>query len=110
MFTAEDAILWWRDHDCNGFIDVFLEPAEGAMATAGAIRQAIDEQRAVVPITVVESPDRASVRPGTRMLVHADGTGEGSLGDRELDRMAVGEARAALREGRSGLISLAESV
>ena len=73
------------------------------MATAGAIRQAIDEQRAVVPITVVESPDGASVRPGTRMLVHGDGTGEGSLGDRELDRLAVGEARAALREGRSGV-------
>src|SRR5947199_2068056 len=108
--TADDEIVWGWGLGCNGVIDVFVEPAEGAMATAGAIRQAIDEQRAVVPITVVESPDGASVRPGTRMLVHADGTGEGSLGDRELDRMAVGEARAALREGRSGLISLAESV
>jgi xanthine dehydrogenase accessory factor len=108
--TADDEVVWGWGLGCNGVIDVFVEPAEGAMATAGAIRQAIDEQRAVITITVVESPDGASVRPGTRMLVHADGTGEGSLGDRDLDRRASGEAQAALREGRSGLIPLGEGV
>ncbi len=75
--TADDEIVWGWGLGCNGVIDVFVEPAEGAMATAGAIRQAIDEQRAVVPITVVESPDGASVRPGTRMLVHGDGSVRG---------------------------------
>src|SRR5207253_6697021 len=79
--TADDEVVWGWGLGCNGVIDVFVEPAEGAVATAGAIRQAVDERRAVVTITVVESPDGASVRPGTRMLVHADGTTEGSLGD-----------------------------
>jgi len=106
--TADDEVVWGWGLGCNGVIDVFVEPAEAAVATAGAIRQAVDEQRAVVTITIVESPDGASLRPGTRLLVHPDGTSEGSFGHRDLDERAIDQAVGALREVRSGLIPLGE--
>ena len=106
--TADDEVVWGWGLGCNGVIDVFVEPAEGAVEAAGAIRQAVDEQRAVVTITVVEAPDGAPVRSGMRMLVNPDGTSEGSLGDRDLDRRATDEALGALREESSRLISLGE--
>src|SRR2546428_13464307 len=36
--TADDEIVWGWGLGCNGGIDVFVEPAEGAMATAEALR------------------------------------------------------------------------
>jgi xanthine dehydrogenase accessory factor len=77
---------------------------------AGAIRRAIEEQRELASVTVVEAdPDRGTA-PGARMLVHPDGTREGSLGDPELDDAAAGEALASLRQDRAGLLTLREGV
>src|SRR2546425_12249496 len=38
--TADDEDVWGWGLGCNGVIDVFVEPAEGAVQTAGAIRRA----------------------------------------------------------------------
>src|SRR6266542_3835729 len=38
--TADDEVVWGWGLGCNGVIDVFVETAEGAFETAGAVRRA----------------------------------------------------------------------
>lgn len=107
--TADDEVVWGWGLGCNGVIDVFVEPAEGAVATAGAIRRAVQEQRPLATVTVVEAPEGGAIRPGARMLVHPDGSTEGSIQDGDADASAKEDALRALRdEGPRGLVSLGE--
>ena len=96
--TADDEVVWGWGLGCNGVIDVFVEPAEGAYETAGAIRRAIEEEGFLVAVTVVDVPEGSETRPGARMLVHRDGSTEGSLGDSGLDERATeGRSRRSRR-------------
>src|SRR5439155_19765627 len=117
--TADDEVVWGWGLGCNGVIDVFIEPAEGAASTAAALRRALDDETALAVVTVVEASGEArastvagngSASPGSgvggRLLVHPDGASEGSLGSPDVDRTAVGEALSAMRDERSGLVSL----
>jgi xanthine dehydrogenase accessory factor len=108
--TADDEAVWGWGLGCNGVIDVFVEPAEQAVQMAGAIRRAIDEQRELVAVTVIEAPAGAPAVPGGRMLVEPDGTTEGTLGDPELDAAAVEAAALAIAEDRSRVVSLGQGV
>jgi xanthine dehydrogenase accessory factor len=108
--TADDEVVWGWGLGCNGVIDVFVEPAEGAVRTAGAIRRAIEEQRSLVTVTVVENTSGGAASLGARLLVHPDGGTEGSLGDGALDERATDEARTALGDHRSGMVSLEAGV
>ena len=108
--TADDEAVWGWGLGCNGIIDVFVEPAERAVEMAGAIRRAIEEQRELAAVTVVEASQGAPTVAGARMFVHPDGEREGSLGDPTLDDRAVGEALRSLREERPGMFELAEGV
>jgi xanthine dehydrogenase accessory factor len=108
--TADDEVVWGWGLGCNGVIDVFVEPAEGAVQTAAAIRRAIEEHRSLVAVTVIESPTPDRPRAGSRMLVHPDGRAEGSLGDDGLDERARDEGLRALSSNRSGVITLSEDV
>jgi xanthine/CO dehydrogenase XdhC/CoxF family maturation factor len=107
--TADDEVVWGWGLGCNGVIDVFVEPGGGAIETAGAIRLAVEEQRALATVTVVES-SRKETPPGARMLVHPDGTAEGSLGPADVDGRAREEALRALEDRRSGLVDLGDGV
>jgi xanthine dehydrogenase accessory factor len=107
--TADDEVVWGWGLGCNGVIEVFVEPAGGAVQTAGAIRRAIEEQRRISVVTVIgASADGAE--PGARMLVGPDGQTEGSIGDGSLDQRAVDEALGSFREERSGTVSLGPDV
>ncbi|HXF57923.1 MAG TPA: XdhC family protein [Actinomycetota bacterium] len=107
--TADDEVVWGWGLGCNGVIDVFVEPAAGAVQAARAIRRAVEEQRPLAVITVVEAEeDRAA--PGARLVVHLDGSTEGSLGHPGLDERAKDEALAALEQERSRLVELGEGV
>jgi xanthine dehydrogenase accessory factor len=108
--TADDEAVWGWGLGCNGVIDVFVEPAERALEMVGAIRAAIDEQRELAAVTVIEAATGTGVSPGDRLLVDPDGSVEGSLGDPDLDRAAVEAALTALREERSRVVSPAEGV
>jgi xanthine dehydrogenase accessory factor len=88
---------------------VFIEPAERAAGVAGALRAALEEERPISVVTVVES-SRAGVQPGARLVVRPDGTSEGSLGDATLEEAAVGAAGSLLRAERSEVRELAEGV
>jgi xanthine/CO dehydrogenase XdhC/CoxF family maturation factor len=108
--TADDEAVWGWGLGCNGVIDVFVEPAEQAVQMAGAIRRAIDEQRELVAVTVIEAAEGAPASPGTRMLVEPDGTTEGSLGDPSLDAAAADAAARAIAEDRSRVVPLGQGV
>jgi xanthine dehydrogenase accessory factor len=56
---------------------------------------ALDVDAPAVTATVVRPPDRA----GRKMLIFLDGSGEGSLGDPELDALVRADALALLRNG-----------
>jgi xanthine dehydrogenase accessory factor len=103
--TADDEAVWGWGLGCNGVIDVFVEPAGGAAQTAGAITKAVDEQRNLVAVTVIEAPEDGPL-PGTRMLVQPDGHLEGSLGSEELDSRARETAMAALQDEHSVTVRL----
>jgi xanthine dehydrogenase accessory factor len=102
--TADDEAVWGWGLGCNGVVDVFVEPAEGAFDTAGALRKALEEQRDLVAVTVIASDGSAA--PGDRILVHPDGAAEGSLGSGNLDAAAIECALDALQEERSSMVSL----
>lgn len=107
--TADDEAVWGWGLGCNGVIDVFVEPADRAVEMAGAIRRAIDEERALVSITVIES-GAGGPAAGARLLVHPDGLTEGTLGDPAADEAARAAGAAALADHTSGLRDLAGGV
>jgi xanthine dehydrogenase accessory factor len=108
--TADDEVVWGWGLGCNGVVDVFVEPAEGAFATAGAIRRAIDEQQRLAHATLIEAGVGTGLEPGSRILIHADGASEGSLGDEAVDERAKRAALEALDEECSGTVDLDDQV
>ena len=103
--TADDDAVWGLGLGCNGAIEVFIEPAEKAAEVAGALRMALDEERPISVVTVLES-GRAGVDPGSRVVVKPDGSAEGSLGDPVIDAAAVEAARERLAAERSEIRTL----
>jgi xanthine dehydrogenase accessory factor len=90
--TADDDAVWGLGLGCNGAIEVFIEPADRAAEVAHMLRTALEEERPISLVTVLES-GTSDVTPGARLVVRPDGDVEGSLGRAEVDAAA---ARAAL--------------
>jgi len=85
--TADDDAVWGLGLGCNGAIEVFIEPGEQAAEVAGALRMALEEERAICVVTVLES-EVDGVAPGARIVVRPDGDAEGGLGDPQVDAAA----------------------
>src|SRR5687768_13100320 len=107
--TADDDAVWGLGLGCNGAIEVFIEPAEKAAEVAGVLRTALEEERPISVVTVVESSE-AGVQAGARLVVKPDGTSGGTLGDARVDAAAVEAAIARLREERSEVRTLIDGV
>ena len=107
--TADDDAVWGLGLGCNGAIEVFIEPAEKAAEVAGVLRTALEEERPISVVTVVESSE-AGVQAGARLVVKPDGTTDGTLGDARVDAAAVEAAIARLREERSEVRTLIDGV
>ncbi len=103
--TAEGEEVWGYGLGCNGAIDVFVEPAEMALETAGALREAIEMNRAAALVTVVESSSPAMVPPGARLLLGADGSTRGGISP-ALDPLVLAAAADALAGGASRTVEL----
>lgn len=108
--TADDEVVWGWGLGCNGVIDVFVEPADGAFDTAGAVRRALEGQQRLALVTAIQTGEAASLRPGARMLVHPDGSTEGSLGDEGIDERSKVAALDSLEDERSRTVDLSEGV
>jgi xanthine/CO dehydrogenase XdhC/CoxF family maturation factor len=93
--TADDDEVWGLGLGCNGAIEVFIEPADRAAEVAGALRMALEEERPISVVTVLESA-RDDVETGARIVVKPDGSNEGSLGDPGVDDAAVLAAKEQL--------------
>ena len=98
--TADDDAVWGLGLGCNGAIEVFIEPAEQAAQVAGALRMALEEERAISVVTVLES-GTDGIEPGARLVVRPEGDPEGSLGSAEADAAALAAAREQLAMEKS---------
>ena len=103
--SAEDEAVWGYGLGCNGAIDVFVEPADRAAEIAGALRMALEEERPIANVTVLES-GVAGVAQGARLLVRPDGSTQASTGDAGLDGSAARAALELLEAGRSEIRTL----
>jgi xanthine dehydrogenase accessory factor len=108
--TADDEVVWGWGLGCNGVVDVFVEPAEGAFETAGAVRQAADERRRLALATLIATGGAKALRPGARMLVSPEGGSAGGLGEETLEERVRQAALEALEDERSRTIDLGEGV
>ncbi len=106
--TADDDAVWGWGLGCNGAIEVFVEPADKAAEVAGALRMALEEERPISVVTVLES-SVPGVERGSRLLVRPGGVAEGSLGDAVADAAAVESAAELLAADRSEVRTLAAS-
>ena len=67
--------------------------------------EAVDARRPVVLATVVDSSRSVPRRPGSKMLVYADGSTSGSVGGGEMEARVVREAMDVLAERRPRRLS-----
>ena len=107
--TSDDEHVWGWGLGCNGAIEVFVEPADRAAETAGVLRRALQEDRRLASVTVLES-DVDGVERGARLLVEPDGSRTGGLGAEALDDEAARVALDQLDAGRSEIRELAGGV
>ena len=108
--TADDDAVWGLGLGCNGAIEVFIEPADRAVEAARALRTALEEERPISLVTVIESTEPEAIAPGARLIVMPDGAVEGSLGRSDVDAEAIATARELLTTERSEIRTVAEGV
>jgi len=99
--TADEEAVWGWGLGCNGAIDVFVEPAARAAPFVTAMAAARAQQRPLALATAITG--RAV---GSRMVIHADGRREGTLGATD-DEVAV-LAREALASRRSSTTTVVD--
>ena len=107
--TADDDAVWGLGLGCNGAIEVFIEPADRAVEAARALRTALEEERPISLVTVIESTEPEAIAPGARLIVMPDAV-EGSLGRSDMDAEAIAAARELLTTERSEIRTLAEGI
>src|SRR5262245_2751524 len=98
--TADDDAVWGWGLGCNGAFELFVEPADKAAEVAGALRMALEEERPISMVTVLDSTV-PNVEQGDRILVKPGGAVERSLGDETIDRAARDAALELLDVERS---------
>ena len=103
--TADDEAVWGWGLGCNGAIELFVEPGEKAAEVAGALRMALEDERPISMVTVLDS-SIPGVDQGSRLLVRPDGSAESSLGDSALDAAATASAVELLSRDRSEIRTL----
>lgn len=98
--TADDEAVWGWGLGCNGAVELYIEPPDKAVEVAGDLRRALEEEREIAVVTVLEG-DVEGVERGSRLLVHPDGRRERTLGNGAADDAAAAAALAALERETS---------
>ncbi|MGH2718041.1 MAG: XdhC family protein [Actinomycetota bacterium] len=99
--TADDEAVWGWGLGCNGAVELFVEPAEKAADVSADLRRALEEEREIIVVTVLEADQVDGVERGARLLVHPDGRRERGLGNPAADEAATEAALEAFRKGAS---------
>jgi xanthine/CO dehydrogenase XdhC/CoxF family maturation factor len=107
--TADDDEVWGWGLGCNGAFELFVEPADKAAEVAGALRMALEEERPICMVTILDSTTDG-IAQGDRILVKPDGTVERSFGDAAIDEAARAAGLELLAEERSEIRELADGV
>ncbi len=108
--TADDDEVWGLGLGCNGAIEVFIEPADQAVTVTHALRTALEDERPISVVTVLESEAPELAAPGARIVVRPDGPVDGSLGHADIDAEAIVRAREALAAGNSEIFTFVHGV
>jgi xanthine dehydrogenase accessory factor len=85
--TADDDAVWGWGLGCNGAFELFVEPADKAAEVAGALRMALEDERPICMVTVLDS-SVSGVEQGDRMLVRPAGDVERPFPNEKLARSA----------------------
>ncbi len=80
-------------------------PDQALEWTSAAIARVLEQRRFADLATVVAAPPGSSVTVGAKLLVERDGSTIGSLGSAALDASVAVDARAAMDERRSRVVS-----
>ncbi|MGH2525642.1 MAG: XdhC family protein [Actinomycetota bacterium] len=104
--TADDDAVWGWGLGCNGAFELFVEPADKAAEVAGALRIALEEERPICMVTVLES-SAPNVEQGDRMLIRPGGDVERPYPDEMLAASARAAALEQLANEQSEIRSLA---
>ncbi|MEX2203281.1 MAG: XdhC family protein [Actinomycetota bacterium] len=104
--TADDDEVWGWGLGCNGAFELFVEPADKAAEVAGALRIALEEERPICMVTVLDSTV-PGVEQGDRILVRPGGAAERSFEDATLDAAARAAALEQLGAEQSEIRTLA---
>jgi len=104
--TADDDDVWGWGLGCNGAFELFVEPADKAAEVASALRIALEEERPICMVTVLDSTV-PGVDQGDRILVRPGGAAERSFGDSALDAAARESALELLGAERSEIRTMA---
>lgn len=104
--TADDDEVWGWGLGCNGAFELFVEPADKAAEVAGALRIALEEERPICMVTVLDSTV-PGVEQGDRILVRPGGAAERSFGDAAVDAAAREAALEQLVAEQSQIRTLA---
>ncbi len=103
--TADDDEVWGWGLGCNGAFELFVEPAAEVAEVAGALRIALEEERPICMVTVLDSTV-PGVGQGDRILVRPGGAAERSFGDATLDAAARDAGLDLLSRERSEIRTL----
>jgi len=104
--TADDDEVWGWGLGCNGAFELFVEPADKAAEVAGALRIALEEERPICMVTILDSTV-PGVEQGDRILVRPGGAAERSFGDAAVDAAAREAALEQLGAEQSQIRTMA---
>ncbi|WP_314416285.1 XdhC/CoxI family protein [Streptomyces sp. DSM 40484] len=95
---------------CGGVLDIMVTPVAAQAPVREVFRSALSAVASGEPRALARVVRGPAELLGRALLVHPDGSYEGSYGNgsAELDRTAAAEARAMLDGGRTGTLDLSE--
>lgn len=102
-FGVADETAWEVGLACGGTIEVFVEPLD--LALYDRLRAALVDEQPVTVVTVVRGPAELL---GRKLVMHADGSTFGTLGE-ALEATALAAARAALASGQARRLTLPQA-